>query len=563
MNRNGDKTGTKEVNPNNFANNKEAASKAGKKGNKNSAAIKQAITKSNAIVTKDQGSKNKRVTPEIQQEIRNSLLGVDKKGKPYYSRFISNFLKEAENDPNSRAGMMLASSMFSAEILSVLDAEMNKQLSKDIEFSVYRIRQTLYDKQQEVFDNNIDPSILIICTRRAGKTELNARILAKATLTPNTPCLYINRSFDAAISQLGKPLTDLLDQLDIKYTGSPGGGIITFENGSSIRFGGFNNKGQIDAYRGYKFKYVIIDEIGHLRNPRMLLDECIEPAMLDFGKEARLIYTGTPPRIRASYAYELWHTPIKKYHWSFMDNPFIPDKEGAIEAVCKKHGLPVEAPFIQREYFGNMEAFDTDAMIFRGYQTYDKLPDVTWTHAWVGVDWGYEDKAAVVSMVANANTKEMYIVDCWSEEKQAISTICQKVVEYVNELKKLRLSREPWVICDTNEKGAVYELYQTYKIANAFCAYKYDRDMALDQLAEWCRTGSVRIPNNKESALKEDMDNAVWERDEETDAITHVISDDYHPNAAMALLYASRQFAFDIMGMTDNNKTAKNILENR
>jgi len=547
---------TKENNEANFANNPELASRAGKSRNANKGNVTQAITKSDVIA---QG-RNKRITPEIQEMIRNELLATDKKGVPYVHQFIKAFLTEAKSDPNSQPAKMLANAMFNDNLLSTLDDELNKQMAKDNEFMVYRIRQTLYDKQQEVYDNEIDKSIMIICTRRAGKTELNARILAKAILQPETPCLYINRSFDAAVSQLGKPLTDILDKIGLKYEGSPGGGLIKFENGSTIRFGGFNNKGQIDAYRGYKFKYVIVDEIGHLRNPRMLIDECLEPAMLDFGKEARIIYTGTPPRIKASYAYQLWHTNIKKYHWSFMDNPFIPDKEEAIEAVCKKHGLSIDAPFIQREYFGNMEAFDTDAMIFRGYQTYDKLPDVTWTHAWVGIDWGFEDKAAVIGVVANSNTKEMYVTYCWSEAKKSISDICNKAVEAVAELKKLRLSKEPWIICDTNEKSAVYELYQTYKMPNVACAYKYDRDMAIEQLAEWSRTGAIKI-HNVEDALKEDYDNSVWERDEETDAILHTISDDYHPNAAMALLYVSRQFAFDVMGFTETNKSAKNILE--
>lgn len=553
MNKNGQLTGTKEVNKQNFANDREKASKAGK-APKKAALLSQAITKSDVIGK----GRSKRMTPEIQQIIRDELLEPDSKGTAYVHRFIKGFLKEAREDYNSAPARMLAAAMFKDDLLSTLDAELNKQMAKDIEFSVYRIRQTLYDKQQEVFDNNVDQSILIICTRRAGKTELNARILAKAILTPNTPCLYINRSFDAAVSQLGKPLTDLLAKLDIKYTGSPGGGIIEFENGSSIRFGGFNNKGQVDAYRGYKFKYVIVDEIGHLRNPRMLIDECIEPAMLDFGKESRLYYTGTPPRIKASYAYQLWHTPIKKYHWSFMDNPFVPDKEDAIEKICQKHGLSVDTPFIQREYFGNMEAFDTDAMIFRGYQTYEQLPNRTWSHAWVGVDWGFEDKAAVVSMVADINTKEMYIVDVWSDSHKSITDICNVIIEQVKGLSSLTLSRKPSIICDTNEKGATYELYSTYKLSNVFNAYKYDRDVAIDQLAEWLRVGTIKVPN-KESELKKDLDNSVWERDEATDEILHTISEDYHPNAAMALLYASRQFAYDVLSLTETNKSAVSI----
>ena len=363
---------------------------------------------------------------------------------------------------------------------------------------------------------------------------------------------------------MGKPVTTILDDLDIKYSGSPGSGTITLDNGNTITFGGYNNKGDIDKFRGFHYGLICLDEISHLRNPNVLMKETLEPALMDYGTEGHIVMTGTPPRIKANYAYELWHNDnIKHYHWSFMDNPFIPGKEAVIETACKEHGVDQNAPFIQREYFGNMEAFDTEAMIFNGYKTYDKLPDRTWNRAYIGVDWGYEDKAAVVSMVVDDKNKEMYVTKCWSYSKKSISEICEEVKSQLLALQQLRIAQKPWIICDSNEKSAVYELYQTYHIENAFCAYKYDLDVGIDQLSQWLRTGNIKVPVDPNSELTKDLDNSVFERDEETDQLTHEISDEYHPNAAMALLYASRQFAFDVMGLTDDNKSAKNILGDR
>ena len=52
----------------------------------------------------------------------------------------------------------------------------------------------------------------------------------------------------------------------------------------------------------------------------------------------------------------------------------------------------------------------------------------------------------------------------------------------------------------------------------------------------------------------------VWKRDEETDQIIHELDDDsYHGNAMFAVLYASRQFAYDVMGLIAENKPAKEI----
>ena len=567
MNKAGDTRGEKETIKSNFANDRELASRAGSKPKIN---LVQSITKSSVISSGGSRTNKSRITPEIQTFIRDELMDPDKKGTPYIHRFIKSFLDEAKKDPNSQAARYLANAIFKDSILETLDAELNKQMAKDAEFLNYRIRQTLYPKQQQVYDDNLSRTIECICTRRAGKTELIARLLVRECckqpyITPTSKTLernaiYLNRTFDNAVGQMGKPVVELLDKFDIKYDGSPGSGKITLENGNTITFAGYNNKGDIDKFRGFHYSMICCDECAHLRNPDVLMKETLEPALMDYGDEGRIILTGTPPRVKANYAYKQWHNPnITHYCWSFMDNPFIPNKEAIIETVCKEHGVTIDEPFIQREYFANLEAFDTSAMIFNGFKTYDKLPDKTWSHAWVGVDWGYEDKAAVIGCVADINTKQMYVIYCWSEAHKSISETCNKVIEAINFIKKLHLARQPWVICDSNDKQAVYELYQTYKIPNVATAYKYDRDMALEQLAEWCRTDKIFI-ENKDTAIKEDLENTIWARDDETDEIMHEISDEYHPNAAMALLYVSRQFAFDIMGDT-SVKSAKDIIE--
>jgi len=69
----------------------------------------------------------------------------------------------------------------------------------------------------------------------------------------------------------------------------------------------------------------------------------------------------------------------------------------------------------------------------------------------------------------------------------------------------------------------------------------------------------VNDPSNR---VREDCEYTMWKRDEETDKIIHEIDDDiWHPNALMALLYVSRQFAFEIMSWVDHNKAARDIVK--
>lgn len=518
--------------------------------------IKQSATK-NAKATLQ------RITTETQDFLRQELLTPDEFGHIYVHDFISSFLTEAKENPNSRAASFLAQSMFTPDLLVKLDADVNRQMAKDADFLIYRIRNTLYDKQKEVFDDLTSRTIECICTRRAGKTELVARILVREAAKPPyiTPvgkplersAIYLNRSFDNAVSQMGKPVTNLLDSLDIKYEGSPGSGKITLSNGGTITFGGYNNKGDIDRFRGEHYSLVAIDEISHLRNPKVLMQETLEPALADYGPDGHIIMTGTPPRTKKSYAYEQWHNPnIKHYHWSFMDNPYIPNKEEIIEKVCKEHNVTIEAPFVQREYYGNMEAFDVDAMVFRGYKTMKPISQGIYDRAYVGVDFGFEDEAAVVSFVAK--NKRLMPVDEWHASKQSISSICNEIKRQYDNLKKLGLAYEPDIICDNNEKGAVYELSETYGLPNVYCAYKYNRDVAIEQLAEWLRTDIIFVKEN--GYLAEECESTLWKRDDETDEIMHEIDDDvYHPNGLMALLYLSRHFAYEELGYVDGQGT--------
>ena len=502
-------------------------------------------------VTKNTKATLQRVTSETQDFLRQELLTPDEFGHIYVHDFITSFLTEAKSNPNSRAAAFLAQSMFTPDLLTKLDAQADAAMAKDMEFTRYRLRNTLYDKQQEVFDNTLDKRIEIICSRRSGKSELNARLLIKDFLKGGKKerhALYINRNFDNAVSQGYDKVVPILDSLGIPYQPSRGNGVISFNNGSDIKFRGANNKGDIDRERGNLFSTIICDECGHLRNLDHLFSEVLEPATIDY-EDSQIFLTGTPPRSKHQFAYKTWQNPAwRHYHWTYLDNPFIPNRENVLEEVCKNHGLTKDAAFIQREYLGSLEAFDSDCLIFRGYKTIDAVNKGTYDRAYIGVDWGFEDEASVVSFVVK--DKKMLPVEEWHMSKQSITAICNEIRRQLGILKSFGLAYEPYIICDTNEKSAVYELYETYGLSNVYCAYKYNKDMAIEQLAEWLRTDYIYV--KKDGYLAQECEDTLWKRDEETDEIRHEIDDDnYHPNGMMALLYISRQFAYDVLGYVD------------
>lgn len=505
--------------------------------------------------------KLRRVQPEIDQAIQDKLFSRDTSGKTFITSFISKCIDEAKKDPNSRMGIYMADKIFgSGDLITRLDAEVNKAMARDTAFQQYQIRNTLYDKQQEVYDNSTDKFMIVINSRRSGKTELMGRLLAKRVCRPDQHCVYINRSFDAAVRQIQKPLETALEAAGLHYRGTINGGKIEFDNGSWILIVGNNNASDVNKLRGEKLALVLCDECGHMRHLRELINEIIAPATMDYA-DSQIVMVGTPPRTRNGFVQELWEKGnIRKYHWTFKDNPFIPNKDNVIQEACEMFGISPDSNFIKREYLGDMYAYDTEAIYVKHYDKAEPDKDKLYSHAYVGVDWGYEDKAAVVGMLADKNAKKLYIVKDWSEAKKGIVEISQRVQEMVEYLKNnYRLDREPQIICDTNEKSAAQDLYTTYHIPNVMLAYKYDLNYALDQLADWFTASTVVISSNAKATI-EDADNMIWKRNEDTDQIIHELDDDsYHGNAMFAVLYASRQFAYDVMGLIAENKPAKEI----
>lgn len=500
---------------------------------------------------------------------------VGKSKESFAEKFIAKYMSNALRDTSSKEAQTLANILIKPDSLEQYQKYEASNKSVDTDMMLWKINNTLYDKQQEVFSSflhNAYKRYLIINSRRTGKTELMGRlIVANLIASKDAHVVYINRTSSAAIRQIKKPLATALAQTNLQIVkGSVDSQFIEFSNGTQLLIIGNNNAADVDRIRGERVSLCIMDECGHQRNTRQIIREVIEPAMTDYGKEAKLVLVGTPPRVPHTYIEEVYNNALslgwETFHWTFLDNPHLPDRDSVLDDVCKSNGCDRDSAFIQREYFGRMDAYDNDAKWIKKYSEAEitQLPH-TITHAYVGVDWGFEDKAAVVSVLCDEITKRAYVIGDWSEAKKGITEISNEIkrqVEYITE--NYNLSRPVKVICDNNEKGAVADLVHVYKLKNVYTAYKYDKDMALDQLNDFLSSNRITFIKDKCSACIEDANNTLWKRDEETDKILHELDDDlWHPNALMALLYVSRQFAYEVCRFTDFNKQAKNILEDK
>ena len=496
---------------------------------------------------------NKAIKNLVYEQLKQDLLNGDSaKQKPYYQTFLNNYLKQALKDPNGRPATTIASMIFTPDILTALDASHEREMANDINFALYKLNEDYFQEQRDVLvEINHSKKILVCCSRRAGKSYFCAGAIVKSALkNPGSRIIYINLTFKNAVKQIWDNVIKASEAVGLQIDkSSKNDGEIEWVNGSSLRIKGNSNNAEADTLRGEsKVSLVVIDEAFHQKNMEYAINEVIMPFLADLGDKATILCTGTPPRIPHTYMEKLWSNDKtwRHYHWTAENNPHIPNFEKFIEEVCEAKGLTKDAPFIQREYYGVIGAYDTEAMVFKNYQTYTELPaSFTANRIAIGCDWGFSDYNSIITVAYNTQSGEAYVIEEKKFNKATVSEIITEVKRSYEAAKNRFGIDDIQILCDTNEQSITYELYANQHLP-AYNAYKYDKASAIAQLSDWLRSGKIKI-NANDIYLKDEFERTLYKRDEDDDSILPEIDDDiFHPDAIMALLYASRTIAFDM-----------------
>ena len=497
---------------------------------------------------------NKAIKNLVYEQLKQDLLNGDSaKQKPYYQTFLNNYLKQALKDPNGRPASTVASMIFTPDVLTALDASHEREMANDINFALYKLNEDYFQEQRDVLvEINHSKKILVCCSRRAGKSYFCAGAIVKSALkNPGSRIIYINLNFRNAIKQIWNNVIKASEAVGLQIDkSSKNDGEVEWVNGSSLRIKGNSNNAEADTLRGEsKVSLVVIDEAFHQKNMEYAINEVIMPFLADLGDKATILCVGTPPRIPHTYMEKLWSNDKtwRHYHWTAHNNPHIPDFEKFIEEeVCKPKGLTKDAPFVQREYYGVIGAYDTEAMVFKNYQTYTELPtSFIANRIAIGCDWGFSDYNSIITVAYNTQSGEAYVIEEKKFNKATVTEIITEVKRSYEAAKNRFGIDDIQILCDTNEQSITYELYANQHLP-AYNAYKYDKASAIAQLSDWLRSGKIKV-NTNDIYLKDEFERTLYKRDEDDDSILPEIDDDiFHPDAIMALLYASRTIAFDM-----------------
>jgi hypothetical protein len=437
--------------------------------------------------------------------------------------------------------------MINEGLMQRLDKDIERQLSQDRDFLEYRIYKQFYDKQREILlDRNI-PRKAICTSRRWGKTEAAAGKFVMTAIEGNVPMYYIHLNVTNAVNQMWNKVVKYSEKIGLTIAKEDRTGHeIQWANGSVLRFRGNNTSAEADKLRGDPARLAIIDEAGAQRWLRYLVDDVLSPMFADYGTAGEMIIQGTPPKVPKTFFEMIWNSEaFKRYSGTIFDNPYIPDAKEYLENLCEKRKISMDDPFIQREYFGVMGAYDTEAMIYKTRAYYKDLPDHDITDIAIGIDYGHKDFNAIIGLAYNRKTNQGYIFHEDKFNKTGAQFICEAAEKAYKAAKELAKSRNMDIsrivlVADTNEESITFDMATKYHLP-AQNAYKYNKEYAMEQLAIALRTGEIKI--HKGGVLDLELGGLIWFRDDEGHII-HEIDDVFgeHPDAADALLYAFREY---------------------
>ncbi len=300
---------------------------------------------------------------------------------------------------------------------------------------VKQLRAGAFDKQLKVLD---DPSrrIAVCCSRRAGKSELAAIMIAIELINAghNEYCLFAARTLTRARQIIWAILEKINDDYGLGWHMTAHHGAITTTSGAAFFLLGVDDRNSIEKVRGSKYRLAICDEAStyeELLKP--LIDDCIGPGTMDFDPTGRIIICGTPGYSLAGYWYSLATGQVpgwSHHYWTLLENPYMPNPQKILAEERERQGWDENEPTYRREYLGQWIA-DESALVYsaiegRNTVTLDAMPQPpagkTWEQ-WIREEWsvtvaadiGFVDAFAVVALGSPPHSKDCYFLECQTQ----------------------------------------------------------------------------------------------------------------------------------------------------
>lgn len=399
-------------------------------------------------------------------------------------------------------------------------------------------------KEQLAFIQDQESFATAVCSRRSGKTVGCASDLVNTTQQrPGTISLYITLSRASAKRIVWPEILEINRKFQLSGLTNIADLSMTFPNGSVIYLSGAKDKSEIEKFRGLPLALCYIDEAQAFGSfIQELIDDVIAKALYDYNGRLRVI--GTPPPIPVGYFHKICHSDQwSRHHWTMLQNPWLLKKSGLtpmqlIEKDCKRKGVNIDDPGIQRECFGKWVT-DSNALVFRyskDINNYEELPTVKGTGNWnyiIGIDLGYDDADAIAVLAYHDNLNAVFLVEEITRTKQTLSDLVDLIAA------KIGRYNPHSIVMDAGGLGKkIVESISSRFSIGIKAAEKARKFEYIELLNDSLRTGKFFA--REVGKFAEDTQKVEWDRDKSTgDRL--VVSDRFHSDITDAVLYAFRE----------------------
>lgn len=377
----------------------------------------------------------------------------------------------------------------------------------------------------------------LVTPRRSGKTMGDAfALLDTATTFPKSVSLYITLSRINAKKIIWPALLEANRENNLGGLPNESDLSLVFQNGAIIYLTGAKDKKEIEKFRGLPIKRAVVDEAQSFPDfIKELIDEILVPATFDTGGD--IILSGTPKPVPSGYFYEAAHSPAWSHHgWQMGDNPWIKAKTGhsalaIIEKECKRKGVTLDHPTIQRECFGRW-ILDLNSLVFRYSPVANHYEDLHLVQPEyvLGIDIGFHDADAIAVIGWDKDSPKSYLVEEHIANKQGITELAQQIEILVKRYNPMR------IVMDTGGLGkkVAEELRKRFAIPIQ-AAEKTRKFEYIELLNDAMRTGNFSA--KKDSRFANDAFLVEWEKIGDKPKV----KDSFHSDICDAVLYGYRE----------------------
>lgn len=418
---------------------------------------------------------------------------------------------------------------------------------------IAQLKADLFKKQRTVLQDK-SPLLSLCCSRRAGKSELAARMIAIALTESghNDVVLFCAQTLQRARQIMWPILEKMNTDMGLGWTMSAHIGQVVTRDGAMLMLLGVTDNQSIEKVRGSRYRLAFVDESSTFEHllERLVVD-CLLPGTLDFTPRGKIVLAGTPGYSRVGYWWQV-ATGLKKgwshHAWTLFDNPMIENIEEKLKQVREEEGLSEEDPKYKREFLGLWTA-DESVLVYvatEARNTVKVLPNAPANlslEQWIRDEWlvtcaldvGFTDKCAVAAIGSPPGSTDVYVLETFSQAKLRADEQALKLKEFRD---KYRAQR---TVIDVGGQGKLVhgEFNQRYgKMAGgaAMPAKKMNKVEAIGLFNTDMRLGRIKALMPSAGDVYSEWCNLPWADDARTK-----VHPAYDNHASDACLYAWRE----------------------